>query len=408
MKPFEFSGAFDGTIGGDGFNPVLGHGVNSARHMARLNECSQLWIDVLHEGADPTLLRAAMNPGRASNFALRYLGERFPAIFNETMGTNDFTALTADVLDRQILGNYAHLPQNWRQICRVSPLRDMRSVKRFVVNGAEAPWSKVAESAPHTEQKITQPSPYTYQPYKYMSGSEPISFEAMLNDDLGIFQDLPARFANGGVRTIQKFVTELHIDASGPDATLYSVANANIIASNPVLGMPGLAAGLTKLRKVLDSGGDPIFIDGKIILEVGPDLEVTANNLMNQILVDANEVGGSANQRIRVGPWLVSNFTVFVNQYIPLVASSSNGTTTWCLFANPQQNNRPALEVGFVRGYDSPVLLEKVPNTARAGGGPAAELGDWNTMSREMKGLLIMGGSQMDPKMTVASNGSAS
>lgn len=406
LSTYSSAGMWDGSLATGGFQPVAVQQQKRALHEARVADAMKLWQDVILGGEDPFLLRQAFQP--SSPIAAEILCRRYPAAFRETMTTSDFTALTADVLDRVLLGNYMATPQSWRSICKVATLRDFRDVKRFVVNGAEQPWSTVPEKAPHTMQAISQPAPYTYAPSKYESGTEPLSWEAMINDDLGIFTDLPARLTKGAIRTIQKFVTQLHIDASGPHASLYTSGNVNIITSNPVLSVAALGTGLKMLRKMLDSGGDPILIDGKIILEVTPDLEVTAKNIMNQILVDTTEAGGTSNQRVRVNNWIVSNFNVVVNEYIPIVASSANGTTTWCLFADPAAQNRSALEVGFLRGYDNPVLLQKLSNTMRMGGGIAQEFGDWSTMSTEMKGLIVFGGSRIDPKSTVASNGSGS
>lgn len=404
LNNFTQSGAWTGLGDLGGFLPAAERSKHLRRREQALTEASAIWRGWQEGRIDQSLMLAAINPGRASDFAREYLGRHYSAIFNETMGLADFSALTADILDRAVYGRFSQYPQTWREICRVVPLRDLRTVKRFEMNGVEAPYTQVAEFAPHTMQKLAQ-TPYTYQPYKYLSGTEPISWEAVVNDDLGIFNDLPERLSIGGLRAISKFVTSLYIGTTGPDSTLYSVGNGNIVTSNPVLSIAALQTAVTMLRKQLDSGGDPVVINGRIILRIGPDLEVTATNIINTLVARIKEAGGTSNQELEISNWIVRNITVSVDPYIPIVASSSNGTTTWALFADPREQNRPALELGQMRGFESPVLLEKAPETMR-GGSMAPEFGSWVGMAREMKGMLVFGGAQINPASTVASNGS--
>jgi hypothetical protein len=96
-----------------------------------------------------------------------------------------------------------------------------------------------------------------------------------------------------------------------------------------------------------------------------------------------------------------------VNPYISAIANSANGNTSWFLFGNPDVG-RPALEVGFLRGYETPGLYEKAPNTMRVGGAVDPMLGDFDTQERRYKGMLIIGGTRLDGRATVASNGSGS
>jgi Mrp family chromosome partitioning ATPase len=68
---------------------------------------------------------------------------------------------------------------------------------------------------------------------------------------------------------------------------------------------------------------------------------------------------------------------------------------------------RPSLELGFLNGFDTPQLYQKLPNTMRVGGGVDPLLGDFYTMDQEFKGLLVMGGTQGDGRSTVSSTGQA-
>ena len=97
-----------------------------------------------------------------------------------------------------------------------------------------------------------------------------------------------------------------------------------------------------------------------------------------------------------------------MNPYIPIVASSSNGNTSWFLFANPN-NGRPALEMAFLRGHEEPEIFMKTSNAQRIGGGMTDPMdGDFDTDSLQYKVRHVLGGARLDPKMTVASSGAGS
>jgi hypothetical protein len=69
---------------------------------------------------------------------------------------------------------------------------------------------------------------------------------------------------------------------------------------------------------------------------------------------------------------------------------------------------RPALEVGFLQGFAEPQLYQKLANTVRVGGAVDQTAGDFGTMSQEYKGVVVFGGTRLDPKCTVASEGDGS
>jgi hypothetical protein len=168
-----------------------------------------------------------------------------------------------------------------------------------------------------------------------------------------------------------------------------------------------------------DVDGDPIEIPGKLFLVVGPSLYVTAQNIMHQLSVDVNVMGGTSQssgsgatatlfngQRIKVDNWIVQNMEVIMDPYLPIVTTTAGvSTSQWYIFADPASQGRPALEFGTLRGYETPQLYQKVADTMRIGGGIVQELGDFRTMSQEFKALMAFGGIQLDGRSAVASFG---
>ena len=384
----------------DGLNGYQRHQSGGRRQQA-VASAAALWADLVTGRAPAYFLAEALAP-RTPGVA-RLIAANYPGIFRESMTTSDFPYLTGDVLDRMMLARYREFPAAWRQFVKVVPnLRDFRTVRRIAADGAEGQWSSVPENDEIDYASMSEAN-YTYAPLKYAKGIK-ISFEALMNDDLDAFQTAPDRLGRGGARTLGKFVTGLYIDASGPHASLYTAGNANIVTNNPALSIAALQTAWKVLRSMLDSDGEPIMVEAAVLV-VSPALEVTARNILNAVQVFMTNTGGASGQELVGDNWIGSSLSLAIDPYIPVVASSANGNTTWALFAAPSVG-RPALEVGFLAGFAEPQLYQKLANTVRIGGGVDQMAGDFATMSQEYKGVIAFGGTRLDPKSTVASNGS--
>lgn len=378
----------------------------NGQHLTRVASATALWSDVINGRAPIYYIQEALAP---RSFAVaRAIDGQYPGVFRrdqfrEGITQSDFSLLTGEVIDRMALGRYREWPSPWRRFFRTSTnLRDFREVQRVAVDGLEGAWPKQPEQ---TELKYGSlgEGEYRYQPAKYALGVK-LSFEAIMNDDLDQFMQIPDRLGRGGARSVGRFATGLWIDANGPHASFFTVGNGNIITGNPALSITSLGTAMTQLMSMKDTEGEPLMVEG-FVLAVAPKLWVTANNIVNQLSVDVTEGGGTSARIVRVNNWLVNNLEVVMDPYIPLVASNANGDTTWALFANPTLG-RPALEIGFVRGFQEPQIFQKVADTMRVGGGIAQEMGSFGTMSQEYKGVVAYGGRTLDPKSAVASNGS--
>jgi hypothetical protein len=377
----------------------------SQKRQAAVSSAAALWADLMAGRAPSYFLQEALAPRTPA--VARAIEGSYPGLFQfqEAMTRSDFPLLTGDVIDRMMLARYREFPSPWRSFCKVSnTLRDFRTVRRIAMDGAESVWQTQGETE---ELEYTQVSEtgYTYAPQKYSRGAR-ISFEALMNDDLDAFTSIPDRLGRGGARTVARFATGLYVDASGPHASLYTAGNGNRVTSNPPLSVAGLGTAFNLLGGFVDAGGDPIYVE-EAILVIPPQLRVTANNILNQLSVDVTASGGTAAQTVRVNNWIVGNLELVVDPYIPIVASTANGQQSWFLFADPSVG-RPALEVGFLSGFNEPQLYQKAGNTMRLGGGMDEMAGDFSTMSQEYKGVVAFGGTRLDPKGTVGSNGTNS
>lgn len=360
----------------------------------------------------------------AADFLADVIDGRLPAYrLAEALSTSDFPFLMGDILDRQLLARYNEVGTTWQNYARRGQVRDFRQVRRLAVDGLEGsyyPTYLKAEHAEVREENTLNETNYAYNVEVYEKAVA-LNWRMLINDDLQAFQDLPDRLARGARRTEERFATSLFVDANGPHASFYTAGNRNIVNAtnsgapftgvNPQFSILGLQQAFSVLAGMKDANGEPIVIEA-VELVVPPALEIAARNILNATEIwitggtTGDVAGGSAGQQIHVNNWMRNRLRLSVNPYIPIIASNANGNTSWFMFANPD-TGRPALEIGFLRGYENPSLFQKDPDMRRVGAGMAdPALGDFETGEIRYKGMHIIGGTRLDPKMTVASNGS--
>jgi hypothetical protein len=333
-------------------------------------------------------------------------------LFQEAMSRSDFSYLFGDIIDRQLLAAYQTRPVQWPTYAKKGTVRDFRKVRRYTLDGGEAVLDAVKELAPYPVRKVADGF-YEYSVGKF-GDQIAISWEDVVNDDLDALTDLPTRLGIAARRTQERFAAALFSGASGPNATFFAAGNFNIITTavvgstvtpNPPLSISALQLAMQVLGQQKDTDGGPIYVEG-VTLVVPPALEVVANNIINatEILAATGGGAGIANDQMRVNNWMRNRVQVVVNPWLPIVNTTS-GNTSWYLFADPNVG-RPAMEIGFLAGHDTPELWVKSPNAQRIGGGPVApEDGDFEHDAIQYRVRMVLGGTLMDYRSSIASTG---
>lgn len=421
----------------------------SQQHARRVTEAARLYADVLNGREDPFIWKNAMNPTHEA--AVRHLVEKYPFLFppdrggrmlgtsgsvglRETMSVTDYQALFVDVLDRLYYGFYNAYPIVNKSMVRTHTLRDFRIVSRYLLDGVVTPLTSMDAAAPPPQRALYGPvpqdgstygpstptGPIQYQPLLWQAMTS-VNWRAFVNDDLGIFKDLSNRLAIAGNRGISKYITTLFFQASGLNTALYAAGYRNLITTtygaatnNPALGIQGIQDAFKVLSNMRDSGGDPILMTGKPILFYGPAYFATAQNLKNMLTNFVSVEGGLTNasgfpsQLVQVGNWALQNMELVLDPYMPIVMSAASGNianTAWGIVMDPGGQQRPAVELGFLQGFETPQIYQKVPNTQRIGGGVEPMMGDFFSMDQDMKIVTVFAGKQIDGRSTVGSTG---
>jgi hypothetical protein len=328
----------------------------------------------------------------------------------EAMVTADFPYLFGDVLDRSLMAAWGTTMPSWRNYIDTGTVRDFRQAKMLGIEGMGAVLDGVGERAEYPERGPSEETPITRQVSKY-GGRFGISFEAMINDDLGALRSLPQKLVEAARRTEALAASKMYVGTTGLNATLYNDTYDNQInvhagaTANPVLSIANLAQAFLVLGNHKDIDGFPIVMDA-VTLVVPPALRITANNIINSTEIMVATGGGAYNaaDQLRVNNWMRNNLTVEVDPYISMTATS-NQATCWFLFAS-KGAPRTAIQMDYLVGHESPELFVKTPNASRVGGGTVPE--SFENDSQEYKVRHIFGLTQIAPWATVASNGSGS
>ncbi len=397
-----------------------------ALQRAAVVEAQAMIADVRSGRAHEMLMSEVFMPS-GHQYIAQEAQSRYPALvaFRETMATSDFTAyLTTDLINIMLWGGFlTNIPAVMPLVKKAPPLADFKTVKRLMIDGAIGPFDEDLSqgTAPAPQDTLTPVDPITYDPKVYTRKMS-ISWKALYNDTFGIFGDLTSRILTSWNITVADFITRKYWDANGPHASLFKAAFRNLITTtygassdNPPLSFQGIADGYTILLQQQGPEGEPIDFQGTLYLVVPPALAVTAKAIKASVLNQLSVLGGTTNSdgfpsiRLNVGAGVIPDFEIIVDKRISKVVTSGTvANTAWMLVYEPSAQNRPTVEMGMVRDFDTPSVMQRVPDTMRVGGGVDVRMGAFDSGNIDYKSVLVMGGAYGDGRSAAASTGQGS
>jgi len=313
---------------------------------------------------------------------------RHEYLLREALTTSDFPIMFGDVLDRQVLAAYKAVDPVWKVFVKKSTNKDFKPAYRFAITGGDQHLDLVAEkgeylASPRDEAK------FELSVKKYGRQFD-ISWEALVNDDLGALKDTPTRFARAAVRTEHRVVTTLY----ARNAVTYTGAHGNMAAG--ALTIANLETGFESMAAMVDDNGEPIMNRAKYLV-VPPALEMTALAILNSMTMMRADAGAPA-------PYPTTNviakagLTLVIDPYLPVI-DTTDGATGWYLFADP--NDIAALEVAWLRGHERPEICMKASDKVTVGGGSINPMsGDFATDNVLYRVREVFGGVALDYRAT--------
>lgn len=323
-------------------------------------------------------------------------------MLKEAETTSDFPLLFGTVLERTLLAKYQIAKPDWKAYIGSGTQNDFRIANAFGIYGLQGQLSAVKERGEY-KADVLKEGKFAIQVKKY-GKKFPISWETMINDDLGAFSDAASRLADGAQRTEYFQATSLFVSSTGPNTTLFQTGGTHPIDGTTftnkgtlVLSGDNLAATITAMKSQKDADGEPIIIERfHLVVPVGK--EFTALQVLSQNLL----IGQGANAGVTTSENVIAKYpiTLHTNPYLDII-DTTHGTTTWYVFADLASGY--AAKLNFLRGHETPEIVQKTSDKLSLGGGAVSPLeGDFDSDSMVWRVRHIMGGTQMDPRLCYA------
>lgn len=358
------------------------------------------------------VLAAAQLMGKA------FKGSKRAALsLQEALTSDDFRAAAFEVLDREMMARYQDLPPVWDQYAKRTTVRDFKPKTLVDLMGGRAALDLVPERTEYPHRKVSK-APYRISVSKY-GGVFQISWESIINDELGELEDLPGNLAIAARNTETTTAVKLLTDGNGPNGALFNATawgrtydpdtdtwsggSSNLIAGNPVLTDANLTAALDAISQRRDPENLPIAVEA-FKLVVPPALETTARKIL-----DAIEIRVTSGDTTTIMKNSVSGrVQLVVDHWLPVIDTGVNVNTTWYLLP-ATTSARPALFLAFLRGHEAPDLRVKADAGSRVGGGPVApEEGSFEADDISYRARHVVGGAGTDMIATAVSTGAGS
>lgn len=252
------------------------------------------------------------------------------ARLEEAITTSDFPYLFGQVIDRQLLANYRAVLPDWKTYVRMSTVPDFNTVRREKLHGSDNHLAEVPENGEYQPVKPVN-CRYTYNVKKFGRQFD-ISWESILNDSLGAFNDIPTRFANAALRSEARFVSGLYAASTGDgNSSLYGATISDCgqaITNRGVLPLTilNLEATMALMAAQQDPNGEPIGIMPKHLV-VPPALEFTARSILtstNKMYVDSGAAAGIPYPTTNVIPQM--GLQLHVDPFLPIIDTTHGST----------------------------------------------------------------------------------
>jgi hypothetical protein len=343
------------------------------------------------------------------------------ALLKEAEGTSDFPTLFGTVLERTLRAKYNLVTPDFTKYVKSGSQNDFRMAWDMATYGNRATLNVVKERGEYKDRALND-GKFVIGLQKYGAGFG-LSWEAVINDDLGAFSDVADDLVLSSKLTRSKFVTQLYAGASGPLAFsgpsgaqsaqtgLYSAAGThpidgttfNNLSTSYPLTATNLLAAITQLKSQKDYDGNPIMFD-KIVLVVPQGKEVVALQLLSNNLLIATALTSNSATGTQIGQTSENIITKFglelvVNPWLDIVSGATYGPYSWYLFGAP--SNGDAIRFNTLRGHEAPEVCQKMSDKVSLGGAPISPLeGDFDSDSIRWRIRDIFGGTTTDPRFT--------
>ncbi|MEF9604119.1 Mu-like prophage major head subunit gpT family protein, partial [Paracoccus sp. PXZ] len=239
-----------------------------------------------HEISAPARAFAYMTPMDHAREALRRSGMNTTGLSGDTIltralhTTSDFPLILGDAVNRELRTAYNAAPSGARQLARQSTARDFRLKRKLQLGDAPA-LEQVNEAGEFKHGTIDEAQEtYRIATFGKIIG---ITRQALINDDLGAFTDLPRKMGIAARAFENDFIVNMILSnpAMSDGNAVFSAAHGNITAAYAFDTLT-LSAARTAMRRQKGLGGMLIDVTPRYLL-VPPELETAGEKLIAEI-----------------------------------------------------------------------------------------------------------------------------
>jgi hypothetical protein len=317
----------------------------------------------------------------------------------EAIAPGDFPTLFGFLIQRDMLAKYAEMPSEWRRWIPTGTVPNFNVHRKLKVYGQDNELSVVLPGAPYPET-VSATSGYNRSVVKYGRRFD-ILWEAIVNDALGAFSDIPARFATAVSRTQAKNATRIYSSAAGPNPALFGTPIVDVDGQNVTnqgvlpFNVTNLAITRRLLANQTDPNGERIGLTAKYLVVPGSLADAAFIALHSMNLQQA----ASATPVPTINPASNWGLQLIVDDYLETIDLTGTSDTTWYLFAEP--GGASALQMDFLAGNIGPDI--RIRSNGASSGNPMDGSFETDTIAYRVRD--VHGGSCFEPRYCYAQVG---
>lgn len=357
----------------------------------------------------------------------------------EAVSSGDFPLLFQSISQAAMLGQWADLPQQWPAFSSRTTVPDFRPARlvRWDTGLEQLPDSnggaerhvralpRIPELTEYpTFNLTTEGSDYFVNKY---GARFPFSWEAFLNDEMNVLQQLPTQMAKWARDTEDVLTTGVLATATGPNPDFFKapgdpgafnfgsmVPLGNYIFGdstdpatiNPPLSLDTLEKAIQQLS-MRQINGRMVRVQNFVLL-VPPSLALTAHEIAQATTYMRVTKDSAGNElRMNVSSPIAGRFTVVESQWLPQIDRSATASTTWYLVpAGGTTERGPAIVTAFLRGHETPEVRAMGDTGQSIGGGNISPYqGSFSHDDIQYRVRTIIGAAGIDPSAVAVSKG---
>ena len=332
---------------------------------------------------------------------------RHALVMEEAVTTTDFPYLLGTTIERELMAQYGIVQPDYEAYTKIGTVPNFLTHTRHRRNGGRGVLREVSEKG---EYLVTPSSATRYTRSVRKVGEQfDISWEALINDGMGAFNDIAEDYAKMAINTNHAEVTGLYADTLTPNTNLFGAPIADVDGVN-VTNLGVLPWSIANMQTTLglmanqtDVNGRPLSIRG-LHLVIPTDLEDTVWQGLNSVAIQYADTAGAVVPMGIANPLPRRGIQVHVDPWLPQIDTSGNVATTWYLFADTSFNY--AIGLDHLRGHEGPEICMKASNKVTMSGAPISPFdGDFESDDVMFRVRLCLGGNYLDPRCAYAQTG---